>query len=116
MSTDPQAERLPEIRVLLSTCPPSDAEDLARFLVEKSLAACVNIVPTVTSVYRWKGVLEQELESLLVIKCPVGNVERLVEALTEEHPYDVPEVLEVPVTGGQQAYIRWVADVARESG
>ena len=116
MTTDSPADRLPEIRVLLSTCPPSDAEGLAKMLVEESLAACVNVVPAITSVYRWKGVLEQEHESLLVIKCPAGNVERLVRVLTERHPYDVPEVLELPVTGGQEGYIRWVADVARDSG
>jgi periplasmic divalent cation tolerance protein len=100
----------PEVRVLLSTCPPADAERLAAFLVERGLAACVNIVPGVTSVYRWEGKVTRDAESLLVIKCPKHRVDEVTKALVEEHPYDVPEVIALKVKGGHAPYLSWVAD------
>jgi periplasmic divalent cation tolerance protein len=102
-----------KVRVLLSTCPQAKAEELATFLVESSLAACVNIVPLVTSVYRWEGKLQKEPESLLVIKCPKTTAKTAVKRLVEKHPYDVPEVLVLATKGGNPDYMDWVAAAVR---
>jgi len=107
------AGKAPEIGLLISTCPPAAAEELAAKLVESRRAACVNIVDRVRSVYRWKGEIEKDDESLLIIKCPRGREEEVRDALIEAHPYDVPEVLILPVSGGNAAYLEWVV---RECG
>jgi len=97
-----------KVCLVLSTCSPSDAERLAKFLVGNGHAACVNIVPQVTSIYRWEGKLENDVESLLVIKCAKDGVEALTQALVKEHPYDVPELIAFEVGGGNPAYLEWV--------
>ena len=96
------------IAVLLSTCPVDAAERLARVLVERRLAACVNVVPRVTSFYWWEGKLQEDGESLLVIKCPREGIDKLTTELVEAHPYDVPEVVAFDVAGGNPAYLEWV--------
>jgi periplasmic divalent cation tolerance protein len=94
--------------VLLSTCPPAEAERLATLLVEGGHAACVNIAPRVTSIYRWEGKLQKDEESLLVIKCARARIEALREALVAAHPYDVPEVVALEVAAGHAPYVEWV--------
>ena len=103
-----EKEKEKKIRILLSTCPQTVAESLARFLVENRHAACVNIIPQVTSIYRWEGQLKQEAESLLVIKCGKKGLKKVIAALVEEHPYDVPEVVALTVKGGHPDYLDWV--------
>ena len=103
-------EKEKKIRVLLSTCPQGVAESLARFLVENRHAACVNVVPQVTSIYRWEGQVKQEPESLLVIKSGKKGLKKVIAALVEEHPYDVPEVVVLTVKGGNPDYLDWVND------
>jgi periplasmic divalent cation tolerance protein len=96
------------MRLILCTCPPSIAGDLARHLVDHG-AACVNILPGARSVYRWQGVVHDEEESLLLIKSPVGRVDALRESLRGVHPYELPEwvVIDVdPLTS--PAYAAWV--------
>jgi periplasmic divalent cation tolerance protein len=85
-----------------------DAERIARALVERGLAACVNVVPAVTSIYRWKGKLEQDEERLLVIKTGAERYPALREALVALHPYEVPEVLALPVADGHPPYLEWL--------
>lgn len=97
-----------KVCLVLSTCSPSDAERLAKFLVGNGHAACVNIVPQVTSIYRWEGKFENDVESLLVVKCAADGVEALTEALVKEHPYDVPELIACEASGGNPAYLEWV--------
>lgn len=94
--------------VLLSTCPPETAPQLARFLVEHRLVACVNIVPQVSSVYRWKGKVQSDSESLLVIKAAAGEVGRIIDELQRVHPYETPEIVAMPVTGGSTRYLEWI--------
>ncbi len=101
------------VSVLFCTCPPAEAERLAGFLVENRHAACVNIVPAVTSIYRWQGKVEKEGESLLVIKCPRDDVGELTAALVKEHPYEVAAVVAVPVEEGNPPYLQWVVDSCR---
>jgi periplasmic divalent cation tolerance protein len=86
-----------------------DAERVATSLVEERLAACVNIVPGVVSIYRWKGNVEQEPELLLVIKTLAERVDALKARLLELHPYELPEVVVIPIGGGHGAYLEWIA-------
>ena len=96
-------------RVVLSTIDdPERAAAIARVLVERRLVACVNIVGPIRSIYRWQGAVEEESEHLLIAKTRRERMKALREAIVELHPYDVPEVLELPVDGGHPAYLAWV--------
>jgi periplasmic divalent cation tolerance protein len=85
-----------------------DAERLARALVERRLAACVNVVPGVVSFYRWKDVVQQDEERLLVMKTRADRFPALKAAIEELHPYEVPEVLAFSVADGAPPYLRWL--------
>ena len=98
----------PAVYVVLCSCPESDASPLASVLVGERLAACVNIVPAVRSIYRWEGRIHNDAESLLVIKTTDDGVASLTKRLVEEHPYEVPEVIALPVSEGHEAYMRWI--------
>lgn len=98
--------------VIVMTTLPGDA-DVATFahtLVEARLAACVNLLPSMESVYRWEGKVEQERERQLVIKTSRGTLVALWERVRELHPYDVPEFIVLPIVGGHDAYLRWVGE------
>jgi periplasmic divalent cation tolerance protein len=85
-----------------------DASRLARALVERRLAACVNVVPAVRSFYRWKGRVEEDEERLLVIKTRRDRFEALREALVAMHPYELPEAIAVPIDAGHAPYLAWI--------
>jgi len=85
-----------------------DAQRIARALVERRLAACVNVVPGLTSVYAWKGAVETDQELLLVIKTRRARFEALRAALVELHPYEVPELIALPVEAGHAPYLDWL--------
>jgi periplasmic divalent cation tolerance protein len=93
-----------------------DAERIARSLVEKGLAACVNLVPGVVSFYRWQGRLERDAEVLLVIKTRGERFDELKAALLAEHPYEVPELVAIPIEAGHQRYLEWLEDSVRGAG
>ncbi len=100
-----------EFVLVLTTLPAeADAAALAHELVERRLAACVTIVPAVTSVYRWEGAIETGQEQQLVIKTTRARVDALWEGLRARHPYDVPEFAVVPIATGNPAYLRWIGD------
>ena len=100
-----------DVRVCLCTVPSAEVgSELARGLVEARLAACVNIVPGVRSVYRWKGEIQDDAELLLIIKTTGGRFAAMRDWLLDAHPYDVPEVLALPVDAGADAYLAWVAE------
>ena len=84
------------------------AEKLAEHLVLGKMAACVNIIPQVTSVYEWEGKLQKDEEALMMIKTQTSLVESVVAAVKKEHPYDVPEVISVPMGEGNNTYLDWV--------
>jgi periplasmic divalent cation tolerance protein len=85
-----------------------DAERIARTLVERRLCACVNVVPGVVSIYRWKDGVERDAERLLLIKTRADRFAALRDAILEIHPYEVPEVLALPVADGSPAYLAWL--------
>jgi periplasmic divalent cation tolerance protein len=97
----------PEICVIFSTVPPAQSREIARGLLMKHLAACVNILP-VRSLYWWKGDCCDEEEHLLVIKTRKDMSGEVIRALKAMHPYEVPEMIVLPVTGGHPPYIDWV--------
>jgi periplasmic divalent cation tolerance protein len=108
---------LTEVRVVLITVPDERTGlDLARSLVGERLAACVNILPGVRSVYSWQGRIEEDPELLLMAKTQAGLVERLSQRVAELHPYDEPEVIALPVDGGSPGYLGWVVRETGEAG
>ena len=98
------------VLVALVTCPPDRAEALATALVEGRHAACVNVVPQIKSIYRWKGEVQHDAEALLVIKTRADAFDQLKQAVLKLHPYELPEVIAVNVERGHQPYLDWVAD------
>ena len=106
-----------ETRILFVTSPDRETSlRLARGLVEARLAACVNILPGATSVYRWKGKVCEEGEEVLLVKTTRERTEALLRYLGEHHPYEVPEGLAVDVAEGWPPYLAWVRDVVEETG
>jgi periplasmic divalent cation tolerance protein len=97
--------------VVFSTAPDeATAKQIARTLVEERLVACVNVVANVTSVYRWQGKIEEAGEILLVMKTVGERIPALAARLKELHPYEVPELLALPVDAALPAYAQWVVD------
>ncbi|SRR5579883_2673248 len=94
--------------VALVTCPPEKAEEIAEALVESKLAACVNIVAGITSIYRWQGQINKDPEFLLIIKTSRKVYDALEKKLKEVHPYDVPELICLPIEAGSKAYLEWM--------
>ena len=92
----------------------ASAEHLARLLVERRLAACVNLMPGARSFYRWQGAVHTDVEVLAVAKTRAGRLDALVAAVREEHPFDLPCVVAYPATGGDAAYLDWVRAETRE--
>lgn len=85
-----------------------DAERIAHALVERRLAACVSVVPGVVSHYRWQGAVERAEERLLVIKTRGDRLEALRAALVALHPYELPELVALPIAGGHPPYLAWI--------
>lgn len=87
----------------------AEARAIARALIERRLAACVNILPGARSVYRWEGKIEETQECALLIKTDRTRLDDLLKAARSLHPYDVPALLVLPVEGGDKAYLDWAA-------
>ncbi len=104
--------------VVLSTCgTQEEGERLARSLVEQRLAACVNLLPRIRSIYRWNGAIETGEEHLLVIKSSRDRLPALIALLKKEHSYEVPEVVALPVVDGATEYLDWLqASLESEPG
>lgn len=98
-------------RIVLSTVSNADeARAIARALVEKQLAACVNILGPIESIYRWKGEIEEAQEFLLLIKTTADHLLRLREELERLHSYEVPECIALPIESGLPAYLDWISE------
>src|ERR1051325_7691796 len=99
-----------DARIVLTTAgSEEEARKIAHALVEKRLAACVNIVPQIESVYRWQGKVESATEWLLIIKTQASAFERIRDAVKEPHSYDLPECIMLEVAESDKAYLDWLA-------
>jgi periplasmic divalent cation tolerance protein len=105
-----------KVRLVLTNCGTlAEAKSLARVLVKKRLAACVNVVPgPIQSIYRWKGKVESAREVLLVIKTTSRRVAQLERELKRLHSYDVPEFLVIAIAGGSQEYLNWLKESVKK--
>jgi len=97
-----------QIIVLMTAASQEEADLIAKTLVAEMLAACVNVVPGITSVYRWQGEVQRDSEWLLIAKSRRDVLDALVLRVQALHSYDVPEVIALPLVGGSQAYLRWL--------
>jgi periplasmic divalent cation tolerance protein len=98
-------------RVVLTTSgSPDEARKLAHALVERRLAACVNIIPRISSVYRWQGKVEEAEEFLLLIKTTEAAFEQVRQTIRELHSYELPECIALPVEDGSLEYLKWIED------
>ena len=104
------------VLVLVTAGSPEEAERIARALVEERLVACANVVGPIRSIYRWQGAVEEADEHLLVLKARAADVAALEARVRALHPYDVPEVLALPVTAGSAPYLAWLADATERDG
>jgi len=101
-------------RLVLTTCAShEEALTIAHALVERQLAACVNIAPQIESVYRWQGEVETSTEWLLVIKTTIEVFDRVREVLTELNSYELPECIEIGIEDGSAAYLEWIGESVR---
>lgn len=97
--------------LILTNCPdPATAENLAGALVDSGLAACVNILAPCSSVYRWQGKVETATEIPLLIKSTAAHYAALEKLICQHHPYELPEIIALPVDRGLPAYLAWVGD------
>lgn len=96
------------MKVVLCNCSPDKADEVARELVESRVAACVNVVSQVKSYYHWQGEICCDEEATLIIKIRAAGFKRLQQKLSEIHPYDVPEIVELNVSNVNTAYLKWL--------
>ena len=102
---------VPSHLLVVTTCPDRESADvLAHGLVAEGLAACVNILPAARSVYRWKGAVEMADEHILLVKTRADRYADVEAAILARHPYELPEILGVPIEVGLAAYLAWVDD------
>jgi periplasmic divalent cation tolerance protein len=98
-----------QYQIILCTCPDQDtAEKLARMLVSDRLAACVNILPGLSSIYRWQGQIASAQEYLLLIKANKSNYQAIETSIKTHHPYELPEIIAVPIENGLPEYLHWI--------
>jgi len=102
-----------EYCVILTTCgSKEEAEKLALLLVESRLAACAQIAG-VTSFYEWDGAVNRDNEQLLLIKAKSAHYDKIEEFISRNHSYDVPEIIQIPISDGSKAYLKWIAAVSK---
>jgi periplasmic divalent cation tolerance protein len=105
-----------DARIILSTAGSrEEADRLANALVERRLAACVNVLGPIASVYRWQGKVERAEEFLLLIKTTSARFAQVSAAIKELHSYELPECVELTVSGGSEAYLQWIAESVKPS-
>lgn len=101
--------------VFITTEAGEEAQLISRVLLEQRKAACVNIVPAVSSLFWWQGAIDLAQESLLMVKTRAALVDDIVQLVKEIHSSDVPEIIALPITGGNQDYLEWVAREAEDA-
>jgi len=100
-----------EFVVALTTCSPDEAKQLANELVQRRLCACVNIVPSVASAYRWRGEINSDEESLILMKTARSRIRELERALRSLHSYELPEFVVLDISSGSDDYLSWISEV-----
>ncbi|MCB1232121.1 MAG: divalent-cation tolerance protein CutA [Verrucomicrobiae bacterium] len=108
---------MPQDQYLLVLCTFPNAEEARQIgtqLIELQVAACVNLIPQIESIYRWKGEIKQESEVMAVIKTTMNNYAEIEARIRELHPYDTPEVIAVPIERGATSYLNWISEVTRD--
>lgn len=96
-------------QIIFCTCPDNDtAEKIARLLVKTNKAACVNILPGISSFYIWKGEIESATEHLLLIKANKNHYQAIETTIRDHHPYELPEIIAVPIEHGLPEYLHWI--------
>ena len=100
--------------IVLTTLPDrASAEKLAEQLIEQNLASCVNIIDELTSIYRWQGKIHKGMEHQLMVKTPQSRYAELEAWIADNHPYELPEILAIPVAQGLPAYLDWVQECTK---
>ncbi len=99
--------------VVLITAPVDKAETIAEEIINKKWGACVNTVMEISSIYWWKGKIERDKEALLVVKTSLDKLGELTEGVKSVHPYTVPEIIALPIIGGNEDYLNWIEDSLR---
>ena len=103
-----------DVLIVLTNCPDAEVADrIARTLVEQGLAACVNQLPPVRSIFRWRGSVERAVEMPLLVKTTRERLAEVQSVIRGLHPYELPEIVAIPVVAGLPAYLRWVVDETR---
>jgi periplasmic divalent cation tolerance protein len=98
------------IIILSTTGSEDEASKIAEHLVSSRLAACVNIIPSITSVYRWKGEMNSDREILMIIKTDASRFEEIKTAVRSMHSYETPELIAIPIQQGLQQYLDWITE------
>jgi len=99
--------------VLTTTKKHAVAERIAKKIVGEKLAACVNVVPSISSTYRWKGKIERSRETLLLIKTSDKKLDKLIKRIAKLHGYEVPEIIALPIERGLPEYLKWLKESLR---
>ncbi len=96
-------------QIILCTCPDKEsAENIARQLINDKIAACINILPGITSIYTWQGNIETDQEHLLLIKTRKDRFQTVEKSIQTCHPYEIPEIIAIPVENGLAEYLQWI--------
>ena len=98
------------IVIFITTADEQEAQSIAKLLLEQRLIACANVVPKVNSMFWWQGVIESDDESMLVLKTKADLLTKVVDAVKSVHSYDVPEVIALPIIGGNEDYLKWIGE------
>ncbi|MEM3832631.1 MAG: divalent-cation tolerance protein CutA [Thermoprotei archaeon] len=98
--------------VVFITCPNVfEGQRITKILIENKLAACINLVKDIKSVYWWKGNIETSNEVLLIVKSDAKILDKLIEVVKSNHSYTVPEIIAIPIVGGNQDYLKWINEI-----
>lgn len=103
-----------EIVIFITTSSAEEAQSIAELLLNQRKVACVNIVPSVDSLFWWQGKLDSAGENLLIIKTKASLLDEIVYIVKEVHSYDVPEIIALPIIGGNEDYLKWIGDEVEE--
>ena len=112
-STDPMNSTNSAVMLMITAGSEEEARKIAKLLVKEKKAACVNIVPGVDSLFRWKGRIDSAHESLILVKTRAFLVSQIISLVKQAHSYGVPEIIALPIVGGSEEYLKWLDSACR---